>query len=113
MYIILYYKNNTTMSASPALANAGRYPAMPSASLRAILAAQYGEVPTSEAKNTDTSMNAPPIVDPHHDIEAPGAHLPATPSAPMSAILAAMYADPNSLRPSQKETCTPPAIPVN
>ena len=111
MYIILYYKNNTTMSASPALANAGRYPEMPSAALRAILAAQYGEVPTSEATNTEMSMNAPPIVNPHHDIEAPGAHLPAIPSVPIWAISVATHTDLNSLRPA--ETCPPLAIPTN
>ena len=99
------------MSDSPAPANAGRYPAMPSASKLAILTAHYGCV--TESANPDVPHRTPAIVNPHHDIEAPGAHLPATPLAPMSAILTAMYKDPKSLRSSQKETCTSPVIPAN
>ena len=77
------------MSESPAPANAGRYPELPSAAMRAILAAQYGCIPDGDG--LPVSLNAPPIVDRHHDIEAPGACFPATPSLPFQAILAAQY----------------------
>ena len=88
---------------SPAPANAGRYPEMPSEAHQAILTAQYGCVPTSG--NTGISMNAPAIVDKHHDIEAPGAPFPEI-SPANHAILNAMYGYPGSFL-STKKTCTP------
>jgi hypothetical protein len=85
--ILILQKLTHTMSETPAPANAGRYPEMPSAALHAILTAQYGCVSTSG--NTSLSMNAPKIVDPHHDVEAVGACFPATPSGAALAINAA------------------------
>jgi hypothetical protein len=64
---------------SPAPANAGRYPELPSAPLAAILAAQYGCIPDDDG--LPVSHNAPSIVDPHHDIEASGACFPVNPLA--------------------------------
>ena len=66
--------------ASPPLPNAGRYPALPSSAMMAILAAQYGSI--SVSIDQPMTFNAPEIVDRHHDIEAPGAPFPELPTGP-------------------------------